>query len=232
MNTIKVIIESDSISKIAQGLNAMADVIGGKVTVDPIESTPTDEIEVGPSVPSELNVSPSSAMEPVFNDFGSTQPPPPPPPPAEQTITPAVAEAAVDNRGMRWDDRIHSKERTMNKDNTWRNKRGVDKALLIQVEAELLGAAQAVTPPPPSVQVQGNPPPPPPPPTAHVETPPEAATSQPMTFGEFQQKCFKTGWDVSKLKPILDKHGIEGIGILGSEPTLIAKIATEIWPNG
>lgn len=42
-----------------------------------------------------------------------------------------------DNRGFLWDERIHSTGKTMNKDGTWRNKKGVDLILLEKVESEL-----------------------------------------------------------------------------------------------
>lgn len=43
----------------------------------------------------------------------------------------------VDSRGFRWDERIHAGTKATNADGTWRNKRGVDKALLDSVEAEM-----------------------------------------------------------------------------------------------
>lgn len=45
--------------------------------------------------------------------------------------------AERDNRGFLWDERIHSTGKTMNKDGTWRNKKGVDPILLETVESEL-----------------------------------------------------------------------------------------------
>ena len=43
----------------------------------------------------------------------------------------------VDSRGLPWDERIHASTKATNGDGSWRNKRGVDKALLEAVEAEL-----------------------------------------------------------------------------------------------
>jgi hypothetical protein len=61
------------------------------------------------------------------------------------TTSPAVAASTdtageCDTRGMPWDDRIHSGSRARNKDGSWRGRRGVDPAVVAQVEAELLGA--------------------------------------------------------------------------------------------
>jgi hypothetical protein len=46
---------------------------------------------------------------------------------------------AVDSAGLRWDDRIHSKNKALNADGTWRKRRNVDAALVASVEAELRG---------------------------------------------------------------------------------------------
>jgi hypothetical protein len=79
--------------------------------------------------------------------------PPPPPTSASEALLAATASAVtltppphgveVDVNGMPWDARIHSAERTKNKDNTWRNKRGTDKSLIAAVEAELKQAMSA-----------------------------------------------------------------------------------------
>lgn len=42
-----------------------------------------------------------------------------------------------DANGLPWDERIHSGTKALNADGTWRTKRGVDKALVAEVEAEL-----------------------------------------------------------------------------------------------
>ena len=43
--------------------------------------------------------------------------------------------------GFPWDERIHAGTKAKLKDGTWRQKRGVDPALVEQVKAELAGAA-------------------------------------------------------------------------------------------
>lgn len=70
----------------------------------------------------------------------------------EDERTPAP-EGALDSRGLPWDQRIHSVGRNFNKDGTWRNRKGVDRNLLNQVEQELIIKAKgqqaaAFTPPP------------------------------------------------------------------------------------
>jgi hypothetical protein len=61
--------------------------------------------------------------------------------PAAPSVPAAAAAPAgarvVDINGLPWDHRIHSSSKELNRDQTWRAKRGVDKALVAQVEAEL-----------------------------------------------------------------------------------------------
>lgn len=45
-----------------------------------------------------------------------------------------------DSTGLVWDERIHASSKALNADGTWRTKRGVDKALVTEVEAELRGS--------------------------------------------------------------------------------------------
>lgn len=75
--------------------------------------------------------------------------PPAPPAPPAPAIAPSennsnantsTASGAVDSAGLPWDERIHSSSRNTVADGTWRRKRGVDEALVQQVEAELRGA--------------------------------------------------------------------------------------------
>lgn len=44
---------------------------------------------------------------------------------------------AADTSGLPWDERIHSRNKGLNADGTWRKKRGVDGAMVAAVEAEL-----------------------------------------------------------------------------------------------
>lgn len=63
--------------------------------------------------------------------------------PIENTVSHAVPLSelhAHDADGIKWDARIHSSSRELNKDGTWRKRRGVNTDLVTQVEAELRGA--------------------------------------------------------------------------------------------
>lgn len=57
----------------------------------------------------------------------------------QQTVATSttVGSTELDSRGLPWDVRIHSKERSRNKDESWRYKRGVEDEIVKQVEAEL-----------------------------------------------------------------------------------------------
>lgn len=61
----------------------------------------------------------------------------------------------VDSRGLPWDERIHASTKATNGDGSWRNKRGVDKALLEAVEAELAGSGSVPNVPEPAATVSG-----------------------------------------------------------------------------
>lgn len=64
---------------------------------------------------------------------------PPPPPPAAEVVTPTGVE--LDSAGLPWDVRIHGKKKAKTKkEGTWKLTRGVDKALVDKVEAELKAA--------------------------------------------------------------------------------------------
>lgn len=67
--------------------------------------------------------------------------------PIENTVSHAVPLSelhAHDADGIKWDARIHSSSRELNKDGTWRKRRGVNTDLVTQVEAELRGTVSVV----------------------------------------------------------------------------------------
>lgn len=102
------------------------------------------------------------------------------PPVAETPATPPASPTPqqpigdVDATGMPWDERIHAGTKSQKKDGTWTLKRGVDKDLVKQVEAEL----RAQMAPPPAVPVpQGVPVTAPP-----AQAAPPVATPAPMAM--------------------------------------------------
>lgn len=107
---------------------------------------------------------PPAAAEPTPAPASSVPPPPTEPPASEALIQREAARAdaapagETDVNGLPYDDRIHSGTKAKNNDGSWRNKRGVDPALLASVTAELKAKAGAAAPPPPAEA--GAPPPP------------------------------------------------------------------------
>lgn len=126
--------------------------------------------------------------------FGDGQQTPPAPPvvnafadisgdvPATNFASNTVIPAAVDSKGLPWDERIHASTKTQNKDGSWKRRKGVEDSLVEQVEAEYKSNTPAA-PVAPSINAQSGvpaaptppaPPAPPAPPvaTAPVEQPP------------------------------------------------------------
>jgi hypothetical protein len=67
----------------------------------------------------------------------------------EEEVTSAIPTGPLDSRGIPWDSRIHTQQKTKIKDGSWRTRRGMDKSIVAQVEAEIKQnmAAPAVIPP-------------------------------------------------------------------------------------
>lgn len=68
-----------------------------------------------------------------------------------------VGAPDVDSKGMPWDKRIHASSKATVADGTWRMRRGVDKAIIDVVEAELKGVAAPVMPQMPAEYVTPTP---------------------------------------------------------------------------
>lgn len=62
---------------------------------------------------------------------------PPAPAPAAAPIPAPAGTLELDSKGLPWDGRIHASTKARNKDNSWKMKRGVEDALIAQVESEL-----------------------------------------------------------------------------------------------
>lgn len=61
-----------------------------------------------------------------------------PPIPAPAAAPQGAVNAEVDSKGLPWDSRIHAVSSGKNKDGSWRYRRGVEDALVTQVEHELI----------------------------------------------------------------------------------------------
>lgn len=68
-------------------------------------------------------------------------------PTATAAVPPAgVAAPQLDKNGIRWDSRVHSSTKGINKDGTWRVKKNLPEATRLQVEIELKAETQARAP--------------------------------------------------------------------------------------
>lgn len=124
-----------------------------------------------------------------------TVPEAPAPAPAADDAAPTSPAPAVDASGLPWDERIHSGNKALVQDGTWRQKRGLnDPAFKARVEAELRARVGQIPPPLPVVPV----PPPapvvpeavvtPPPPLPAAPVVPEAAPPAPWSFETLLQR--------------------------------------------
>lgn len=127
--------------------------------------------------------------------------------PSPQPEVDTLPTPDVDVRGLPWDERIHASSKAINADGTWRNKRGIDKALLAQVEAELQGESI---------------------PESEVPTSTPAPTPQPTkewTFGELMAQITMKQVDPNKVLEAVKAVGLESIALLAARPDLVGAVA-------
>mgnify|MGYP000859647147 CR=1 FL=1 len=153
------------------------------------------------------------------------------PPAADADEESNTSSADLDSKGVRYDARIHSANRSRNADDSWRMKRGVDEALVKQVLAEQATAEEPValvpeqaddTPPPvveeeqaPTVPVEETPPP------VVEETKPAAAAVLPAEVIKFV-----TGNKIpmDQAKVIYEQFGLANAGEMFKQPELCGDI--------
>jgi len=100
-------------------VHVVGERVNGEVAAEPIPLPQTPE--AGPAA--------ASASTPIA---------PPAPPAADVPPAPVTLPGVeLDAQGLPWDGRIHSETKNRNADKTWRKKRGVDPALVVEVEARL-----------------------------------------------------------------------------------------------
>lgn len=189
-----------------QGVKALAMVMLGEISAGALMAATVDHIDpFRPDPPL-----PPVAVAAVPAPPTATPEPPTPPSPSETLLAQTAAAATpvvptstgvdLDVNGLPHDLRIHSAERTKNKDLSWRIKRGTDKALIATVEADLRQAmaagAAAAAPPPPAITdaaaafgatplLAAEPPAPPPVVPVAAEPTPEPPAASPVGMVEF-----------------------------------------------
>ena len=204
------------------------------------------EIFSAPFVPSTAGVGQSSTA-PAAPPATLTAPPAPPAPaPTPAAVAAALSAPAapsspadVDSRGMPWDARIHAKNRATVADGSWRKAKGVDAALIAQVEAELCGTSPAprVAPPPPASfedqlrRVTAGPlPPPPPAPTAGgtLPPPPAAPAAKLPDLSDVILVITSGGMSEAEYLPALQSVGAVSVPDLATKPHLIPGALTAL----
>lgn len=191
------------------------------------------------------------ATAPVDTTATTLTPPPTAAPlphavPPESTVAPVAPHTAnhaggveIDARGLPWDARIHSRERTKIANGQWKNKRGTDPELIKTVEAELAGvmssapaSAPVVTPPPVIVA-----PPPSPATSANVAspsnvTPPPAPSNVTLDFPAIMRKITTavTGkiMTATQAAELAQRYGVTSPALLINRPDLFPAIDAEL----
>lgn len=157
--------------------------------------------------------------------------------PAAPAAPPApVPGVALDKAGMPWDGRIHSSTKAQIKDGTWRQKRDLDPAIKVQVEAELRAAlaANAASAPvalpaaalPPSPPAQATP-------AASGASPSEpAAPAATWDFGSLAAVLtplmMSNAITQDQVSTALKKHGLAAYGQLALAPNVIPLVAADL----
>lgn len=167
---------------------------------------------------------------------------------AESATTAVAATGAVDTAPaytnpavlVPWDARIHSGTPTKlaKNPNNWKKKRGVDDALVAQVEAELIQAMQAS----PANPVEPTPAPAPatetvspapvveaqPAPEAHAAAPAPAPAGGTTTFPALMAAITSKGIDQATVLAAVNKQGLQALPLLAARPDLIPAVALEL----
>ena len=138
----------------------------------------------------------------------------------------------LDSRDMPWDARIHAGTKTKISDGSWKKKKGVDKDVVEQVEAELINLMSipsATTEPEPVVI----------PPPAAAEPEPEPVVIAPpvaeadgMSFAKFLKACADkmTAGETSmeRVLEVVNAKGIANLRLVGKVPEHIPELWAEI----
>ncbi len=159
--------------------------------INPVDTSQDDLPNFDPvpmSAPAPFSAPPAMPAPHPAHYFDKTPPPPAlsVAPPVPEAVTPrTTASGDVDSRGVPYDERIHAVTRGVNKDGSWRTRRGVEPSLVKRIESEsqTTVAPRASGPAPQNVVApQPGLPPSPPPPPAVALPPPPAPVAAPAPF--------------------------------------------------
>jgi hypothetical protein len=170
-------------------------------------------------------------------------------PPAAPSAPPAAGAGAtveLDTDGLPWDGRIHASTKGKNADGRWKAKRGVEAALVAQVQAELravMGAPSVpnapttgAAPTPPIVTPPAPPAPPISPAGIAAPAPPTIPTA-PIgvdfpSLAKMVGELIPAGRLTNEtLSAIVSKYGLPGFGLLFNRPDLVPAIHADIMAS-
>lgn len=158
--------------------------------------------------------------------------PAPPEPAKEYRAASGEAFEETDVEGVRWDKRIHSAGGAKNQDGSWRKKRGVDPALVQQVEAEQADAEPAPAPAP--APAPPTPPTPEPAPAAAAEPAPAAtAAGEPqVTFQAFSKRVggmlTNHGLTMPAVNETLNSYGIPSFPEARNQESMLGVVLADL----
>jgi hypothetical protein len=164
---------------------------------------------------------PPGVPAPPVATSGSEAPPVVPAPPSP------AADVDRDRRGLPWDPRIHSSAKSKTQDGSWKKLRGVDAALVLQVEAELFAAGAApVKPVVPAIDVSEPEFVPPPPPAATTEA--SDTKDFPELVARLSELQSQSKIDMATINACAMVHGINSLPLLATRPELVEPVWAEI----
>jgi len=208
---LEVGLHPDDLNAAATKLTLMAEGLAG-----PMLPGITEGIQVG--VPE-----PKPEVETVPTPTPQVDTVPTPTPQVDTVPIPApTLEVEVDNRGMPWDARIHAATKSKLANGNWKNKRGADKELLAQVEAELLPSSEEQNNEGDLVDNSG------------YESPATIAPTAPTPsveitdFGTLMAELTKAGKTPEETQAACVKAGIQSVALLAARPDLVPTVATEL----
>lgn len=191
---------------------------------DPGSSTETGTsapAPVEPEEPASPNAAPAAEPAPAAASSG--------PAPADTPAAPAGVE--LDSDGLPWDPRIHSGSKgKLAKTKQWKKKRGVDPALVEQVEAELKAAMSASPANPVEPSAEAHTPTPAPAPASPASPAPAPAPSGVITtFPALMQKITAQGVPQADVTAAVNKQGLQALPLLAARPDLIPAVAATLF---
>jgi hypothetical protein len=179
------------------GLRNRAEVLEAADFLRDLAETMTARVAVAPMPAEQVDVviqpDPPPAVE---------APDPPPAPPA-----PPAEAPKLDADGCPWDERIHSKGKTILKETgLWRLKRGIDLAVVDAVKAELVGT------------------PPPAPPAPPVSTGLPPMPEPPIDYPQLVAKMRDAGLSMEQMNALAVAHGLESIVFAAGDNEVVWKM--------